>query len=491
MPEKLYPYARFVGLDAIADRRQMGERFLEICEHAFVDLRGQINKLPGHKIKSGITAGTNVAYCEHYGKDVVLYGQKGGTGGVSLVLLQYPTLAAVDTTWSFGSAIDWCQYLGKEYVFVDTGIPHSWNGSAWNVESTIFPVAIRGGCAANVLARLCVSGYGPDYTEIAVSKAGAADFTVGTGAGDGARFDIRDDLTGKDRVRGLGTFEGNKLAIFCGNETLLYVADPDINNWALLRDFRVPIGTIGKRTIKRVGNDLFFASRFGVHSLRRSVNGITLEAITFSRVVQDLYFQCIKRMPTTIGVWEPRAVWDPNKGHYHLMMPQTGGPGPDGIYWARFTFTIEPAGRQPHLSWGFTPSSGWADGTYFDGDMSLAVPTVGLCDDDMRYETDTSKMRARSAVLYQGSPQREKNYKRLMVRASGDAKFRIRAYNQDLDLLDDDLLASYPVLDPDTRLTPERPLDLPFEHRAYGVQIEFESEDKGDLRIMDFAIVAE
>jgi len=32
---------------------------------------------------------------------------------------------------------------------------------------------------------------------------------------------------------------------------------------------------------------------------------------------------------------------------------------------------------------------------------------------------------------------------------------------------------------------------LPFEHRAYGVQIEFESEDKGDLRIMDFAIVAE
>jgi len=220
------------------------------------------------------------------------------------------------------------------------------------------------------------------------------------------------------------------------------------------------------------------------------VNGITLEAITFSRVVQDLYFQCIQRMPP-FAQWEPRAVWDPNKGHYHLFMPQIGPPGVDNIYWARFTFTIEPAGRQPHLSWGFTPSAGWADGTYFDGDMSIAVPTVGLCDDDMRYETDTARMRTRTAVLYQGSPQREKTYKRLMVRASGDAKFRIRAYNQDLDLLDDDLLASYPVLDPDTRLTPERPLDLPFEHRAYGVQIEFVSEDKGDLRIMDFAIVAE
>jgi len=108
----------------------------------------------------------------------------------------------------------------------------------------------------------------------------------------------------------------------------------------------------------------------------------------------------------------------------------------------------------------------------------------------MKYETDTSKMRARSAVLYQGAPQREKNYKRLMVRAAGDAKFRIRAYDQDLNLLDDDLLANYPDDDGSLR-TPERPLDLPFEHRAYGVQIEFESEDKGDLRIMDFAIVAE
>jgi hypothetical protein len=489
MPEKLYPYARFVGLDAIADRRQMGERFLEICEHAFVDLRGQINKLPGHKLKSGLTAGAqNVGYCEHYGKDVVLYGMKSAGGGITLV--PYPSGLTVDTGWGWGSALDWCNYLGKEYVFVDTGVPQSWDGATWITESAVFPAVIRGGCAANVLARLCVSGYGPDYTEIAVSKAGTADFTVGAGAGDGARFDIRDDLTGKDRVRALGTFEGNKLAIFCGNETLLYVADPDINNWALLRDFRVPIGTIGKRTVKRVGNDLFFASRFGVHSLRRSVNGITLEAITFSRVVQDLYYQCIKNMPSTIGVWEPRAVWDPNKGHYHLMMPQYDPSGVDGIGWARFTFTIEPAGKQPHLSWGFTPRSGWSDGTYFDGDMSVAVPSVGLCDDDMRYETDTSKMRARTAVLYQGAPQREKNYKRLMVRAAGDAKFRIRAYDQDLNLLDDDLLANYPDDDGSLR-TPERPLDLPFEHRAYGVQIEFESEDLGDLRIMDFAIVAE
>jgi hypothetical protein len=188
-------------------------------------------------------------------------------------------------------------------------------------------------------------------------------------------------------------------------------------------------------------------------------------------------------------VWRPRAVWDPNKGHYHLFIPQVSVP-PGGVVWSRFTFTIEPSGRQPHLSWGYTPNADWADGSYYNGKMVMAVYNTGLCDDDMRYETDTSRMRARTAVLYQGAPQREKNYKRLYVRASGDAKFKIRVYNQDLEVLEDDLLSTYPDND-GSFYTPERPLDLPFEHRAYGVQVEFISEDAGDCRIMDFAIVAE
>jgi hypothetical protein len=99
-------------------------------------------------------------------------------------------------------------------------------------------------------------------------------------------------------------------------------------------------------------------------------------------------------------------------------------------------------------------------------------------------------MRVRTAVLYQGAPQRRKNYKRLLVRASGDAKFRVRAYNEDRDLIDDDVMSNYPDND-GSLYTPERPIDVPFEHFAYGVQLEFESEDKGDLRIMDFALVAE
>jgi hypothetical protein len=488
MPEKLFPYSRFVGLDAIADRRQMGERFLEICEHAFVDLRGQINKLPGHKYKP--TSAPSIGYCEHYGDGVVLYGFDNGAGLIhfhSYVEASSSVTTSAASTWPFGTPVDWVHFLNKEYALIgNTYEPLSWDGSAWLFETT-WPIAVRGECAAALMARLVTGAYGPDFTELAVTKAGAFDFTVGVGAGDGARFDIRDDLTAKDRIKGLGVFEGNKLAIFCQNETLLYVADPDINNWQLLRDFRVPIGCIGKRTIKRVGNDLFFASKFGVHSIRRALNGITLESITFSRVVQDIYFQCVQLLPPP-GQWEPRAVWDPDKGHYHLFMPQVVGAAP--IYWARFTFTIEPAGRQPHLSWGFTPSAGWADGSYFNGKLVVAVPGVGLCDDDMRYQTDTSKMRARTAVLYQGSPQREKNYKRLMVRASGDAKFKIRAFNQDLELLDDDVLSTYPDND-GSFYAPERPLDLPFEHRAYGVQLEFVSEDIGDLRIMDFAIVAE
>jgi len=478
MVEKLYPYNRFVGLDAIADRRQMGERFLEICEHAFVDLRGQINKLPGYKIKPGLTT-QNVMYCENFGNNVVLYGQH-NAGTIDLKV--YSAGTTVATGWAWGSNLDWCQFLASEYVFLDGQPPYGWDGTAWSSKTVMFPAAIRGPCAANVLSRLCVAGYAPTRTEIAVSKAGLADFTVaGSGAGDAARINIIDDLTGKDEIVGLGTFEGNKLAIFCRNETLLFVADPNIANWALLRDFRVPIGTVGKRTIKRVGNDLFFASKFGVHSIRRAVNGVTLESITFSRVIQDIYARCIENLHAT---WEPRSVWDPDKGQYHLYMPQIGD------YWGRFTFTIEPSGRQPHLSWGFTPNAGIADATYFNGILSLAVPSVGLCDDDHRQETDTSKMRVRTAVLYQGAPQRRKNYKRLLVRASGDAKFRVRAYNEDRDLIDDDVMSNYPDND-GSLYTPERPIDVPFEHFAYGVQLEFESEDKGDLRIMDFALVAE
>ena len=84
----------------------------------------------------------------------------------------------------------------------------------------------------------------------------------------------------------------------------------------------MPIGIFGRNTAVNVGTDVFFCSRFGIHSLRRAASGLTLETIMLSREIQDAFQDAVGRCPATGERQEPHAVWDGEIGQYHVFFPR-------------------------------------------------------------------------------------------------------------------------------------------------------------------------
>lgn len=254
----------------------------------------------------------------------------------------------------------------------------------------------RGGVAVTIQNRLVVADLYGKETELHISTLSKSyDWRTNTSDGstalatDGAIIDVRNQFSGEDKILGLGVLEGDKLVIFGENETLVYITDTDINRWQLATDFRINIGVYGRNTIVNVGQDLFFASRFGLHSIRRALSGLTLESKTYSTPVQNLWEDIIKDCPpprenignanplyqvsetqTDLsgdlgwGVFvstdcafpyfyqtEPQAYYDGDLGHYNIFFPVDQRRSAA----LRFTFTPHSSDRG-FSSWAYNPA---------------------------------------------------------------------------------------------------------------------------------------
>ena len=477
MAERTFAYGRFIGLDAITAPENMNERLLSKVQGAHVDFRGQINKHYASKpFAGGSTSG--VLSVEHYGEDDIVHTVRNGAN-LDLVSTTGVTEAAAFT--GDYQAVDFTQFLDKLICNVKDQDVKSWDGSAFATEAAV----PKGGCNTTVRNRLCVADIPSAGTEIHVSRTDLIDFTTGVATTDGVVINIRNQLTSKDSIVGLGNYEGDKLAVFCKNETLLYATDADISKWQIVRDFRVPIGCIGKRTIKNVGTDLFFASKFGIHSIRRAANGVTLETLTFSRVVQDIYDGLIAAMPDGR---EPHAVWNPSLGHYIIFFPKSDDR------FASMTFTYEPAlGRGTHQSWAYDEANIWCDASYFAGNLVFASISGGLREENTLDPTAfATNFSVKTPVLWQGAPHKRKQYKRMMIRMSGSAELQIKVYDERGNLRQTTTVQPYPPSGPTTPANIEfPPIDLPCYHRMKGIQLEFVSLDDLALKITDFALLVE
>lgn len=482
MAEKLFSYGKWVGLDAVVAPENMNERYLATLENGYVDYRGQINSIYGSVAYGSDVASSGVLSCKHYGRDEVVYGVVDG----SRMNLRSTTGLTLTNAFSGDyNVLDHTQFLDKLITGTRGQTAISYNGTAFSTETAI-PQA---GCMVTLLNRLVVADIPGKDTTFQVSQTDLINFTIGTGASTAAEINIRNQLTSKDRIRGLGVLEGDKLAVFCENETLLYAANADISLWTIVRDFRVPIGTIGRRTIKGVGNDLFFCSKFGVHSIRRAANGVTLETINFSRAVQEIYDELVLGIPSGR---EPHAVWNPNQAHYAVYFPKSNNT------WARMLFTFEPGlggrGAGGHQSWSYDANCDFADGSYFSGQLVAASYSLGLREQFPRGENQSVNFRAKTPVLWQGSPHIEKRYKRLKLRASGTGKLTIKVYNEFDTLLQTtehypEAVSPFPS--PIPAQAPERPIDVPLIHRAKGLRFEFLGTDATHYKIMDMAVTVE
>lgn len=478
MSNRLVPYGRFLGLDTTTAVENMNERYLSTCANAYVDFRGQIVKGPGANLVEQSPASGGVVAIAHFGLDDLAYFYKDGAN----ISARSTTGRSLSAAFSGLTIIpDFTGFTGKLVANVKDQQAVVYDGTAFARNASI----PQGGCNTTVLNRLVVSDLSSNDTLVKASKLdNLSDFTTGAGSTDGIEIDIKNQLTNKDKVRGLGNLEGDKVAIFCQNETLVYSANTNATLWTIVRDFRVPIGTIGRNTIQPVGVDLFFSSKFGVHSLRRAASGLTLETIQLSRIVASLYQDLVHAMPEGS---EPFAVWNPNLGQYTLFFPTNTDP-------VRLVFTYEPfTGKQASFqSWSQSSNDALACASYYAGSLRCGSNTGGVYDGE---DTDASvSMQVKTPILWQGVPTFRKQYRRLFVRASGSAQFMVKAYNEEGRLLQTTTHQPAPPTTFDQTIpsrAPERPISIPFVHKCYGVQLEFLCAVSGTLKLLDFALAVE
>lgn len=476
MPIRTFPYGRWIGLDTTNTADNMNDRYLVTLANAHVDIRGQIVKGPGSVALSEVPGGGDVVNLKHHhDDDVVAYYRD----GASISALATGTSFSLSAAFTGATAlVDTTQFSGKQVAVSKGQTPVVYDPAVGFATEAGIP---SGGAVTTVLNRLAVADLTND-TEIKISRLNTINDFVVPGLPvevDPLTINILNQLTGVDRIRGLGNFEGDKLAIFCQNETLVYAASESRSNWAIVRDFRVPFGTIGRGSIQRVGNDIFFCSAHGLHSLRRSINGLTLETILFSRLVQDLYTQLRDAMPVD---GEPTASWNPNLGHFNIYFPTPTA-------WVRMVFHYDPQSvKGGFQGWSYADNDGLSEASYFGSALVAAGNGYIRNGGDLSAAVN---MTVHTPTLYQGSPQTEKHYKRLYVRASGDALFTVNAYDENGNLLQSTEHQPFPPTPWNSGIplvAPERPVSIPFNHRAYGVSVEIIATGEGTLKILDMAL---
>ena len=524
MARRLFPFNRFIGLDTVTSPTNMSERFFVDLDGAYVDFRGQIVRGPGvDNTGQGTTKIYNIA---HFGSEYIVEYEYDGTD----IDIRSPNNVIFNGAFTASTAaitpISIVNFDQKQFSFMEGHVPKYWDGTAYQSATTTNASSLGrypdGGHAVNILNRLAVAGIPNKPTEIHISVQDSFDdWRTNTSSGttpaatDGLILDVKDQFSSNDVIKGLAVLEGDKLVIFGQNETLVYLADTNINQWQIARDFRVPIGIFGRNTAVNVGTDVFFCSRFGIHSLRRAASGLTLETIMLSREIQDKFQEAVQSCPTTGERQEPHAVWDGEIGQYHVFFPRdfTTFTGTNETF-DRLTFTYEPGvGRGGFRSFSFSPLTNISCASFFARPdtsaqiSALQVGTWGNGTGDGQDLTRGSKpaqadMSIRTPLLSLNTPDQYKMFKRLIVRAVGTADFTITVFDQDNNNLQSTTVR--PEADSFSSTTgisgdQTRPIDIPIPHRAKAISLQFTTTSSsnndydvvGELRILDFALVVD
>jgi len=480
---KAYPYEEFQGIDLSRDKGSLDtgqKQHLLQLRDGYSDWRGMIVRDPGVKPRvQGIGYVKHVAF---FGRDLIAWAQKDG-GGTSLISERghkldeiFPRNDAVASTVFNNRAIFMCrdqsmqQYDGQSFRVIDAG----------SQPRPAFGVAIQ--------RRLAIAGMSANRTRIDISRVdrenvfaddedpGSADVTK---AGD---IDVVNIIGTADEITGLGVFELNRLAVFTNDRTLVYEISPDIEEWQIDDKANINVGCLSHNTIASANSDLFFCSRDGVHSVRRSdTNGITIFSVPMSNKVRNLYREYVRSVPDSSLI---NAAFDQDLQQYHVFFPFTD------LITHRLTLTLTPVrDAEPR----------WSTGTYLNatcmtalGGMVLLGTPGGIWE---RLDQEDSgkfmpEMVVTTPILWQGSINDIKEGHSFVMQATGTGAVQVEAFDEkgrylsSLQLLVDDTGSDDNF--PDVPLS--RQYERRFEHRYRGVQFRFTSKGNGPLKIIGFAV---
>ncbi len=484
---KTYMMSGFSGLDSSTDitGQDTGERQpLATCDNASCDWRGQIVRDPAAK---RVLDGSLITHVRFYGDNEdetnVVYAEQSDYA-VSLksdrdhILEDVYEGKRIVTSTVFANAVHLCSGGGYMYRY---------NGSTFTRnESNSMEYLSPAYCCA-VQRRLVVAGLLGRKTEVHLARVDTHNvFPDDEDPNEenvlrAGKIDVGNLIGTADQVRGIAAFEQNRLAIFTRNKTLIYVIDPDINNWELDERANINIGTISHNTIQQAGTDLLFCSERGVHTIRRSrENGILVYADVLSRKVDMLYRSMLKSVPDKQSV---SALWNQETGQYTIYFPQS-----DRLV-KSLTLT---------LTSGDLTEGSWSTGSYVNarcGDMlggRAVVAGYGGVYELMDVEDDDDNlvdvpMEIMTPVSWHGSMTQDKQSHSFFIHASGQGDLLVEVFNER-----NQLLAAYPleIEDDDDGQFPDNPIsrqyERKFEARYRGLRTRITSTGKGLVRILAF-----
>lgn len=285
-------------------------------------------------------------------------------GGTSLRALGKPQ--KLDNVWPKAASITTTLFNSKVIVAGGQKTLRSYDGAEFK---EITSDSIEGGrYVVQVQNRLAVAGFDKNPNEINISRVNNENLYFVDEPADSAsvlrgfRFNVQNLIGNGDRIRGISPYEANKFAIFTSDRVLVYLADPDLTLWTIDTRVVVRYGTVSHKSIVSVGDELYFCSRAGVHSLRRSsLNGTTVFTLPMSDDIQELYQTLLAQVGNTEDI---SAYFNPDEGRLHIFFPV------NQLISYRLTAALTPAMAEDQVAkvrWSLTTFAGTTCGDNIAG----------------------------------------------------------------------------------------------------------------------------
>ena len=316
-------YTSFAGLNTsrsdVSMERAEAQPFTEM-NNMYCSNKGYLtNESP---LSPFSTDKSNISHIRFFNSDskTALYAAR-SAGGLSFRVTGKPV--ALENTWPRETSVTTTLFNGK--IIIAGGQDHLLSFDGFEFKK-ISSNSIKGGrYVVQVQDRLIVAGFDADPNEVTMSMVGNERvFDADTDIAEAsvlkaARFNVQNLIGNGDRISGIASFENNKLAVFTNDRVLVYLADQDFSLWALDTRLVVRYGTISHNSIVSVGDEVFFCSRAGVHSMRRSsLNGATVYTTPLSDDIQELYQTLLSRVADKSRI---SAHFNPDEGRLHIFFP--------------------------------------------------------------------------------------------------------------------------------------------------------------------------
>lgn len=482
-------YENFQGLDTSRDITSLdtgSDQHLSKLVNATCDWRGQIVRDPACKYRSGEG---KIIHNTFFSTGEMCWAQETGAA----IDLKSDREHQLENAYRIGSTIS-STVFNQAVIFTSRGQPmYRYDGVLFERNQSPAVNELSPGFAASIQRRLVVAGIPGRETEVHLSRVDQDNIFPDDEDEESENvlragfIDIANLLGTADKITGLGSFEQNRLAVFTADRTIIYRIDPDIDRWIIDENANIQIGCASHNTIVNAGTDLVFCSRSGIHSIQRSeTNGILVFSVSLSDKIDILYRELFDSVEDKTQI---SAVFDQDKGQYHVFFPQPGG-----VLCRRLTLALNPEGGElaPKYSVGDFLNS--RCGAFLNG--SFVFGTTGGNYDALDVETEdpdafTPDVEVLTPILWHGSLSETKDTHSLIIQAAGQGTLEVDA--QDIHGRQIGSLRIEIDDTPDDNFFPDVPLSKQYErkwsHRYKGAQYRFRTVGgAGLMRLIGFAV---